>query len=223
MDAHAAIKGGDGWSVGDTGARTEEAVTVWERLMRQPPLDRPLLRVLVTHMHPDHIGMAGWLARRYDARLWVSTLEYLSCRALVSATGREARRDALQFYREADWADTAIESCRARFGSLGDHMCALPARHGRIKDGQCIRIGAHVREVVIGTGHSLAPDRRARPSTKVEHGCRRFQACSLASTRCRCLRREPRVSGLPAQFTLLPHRRARMGRWSLFAAGPQLG
>ncbi len=83
----------------DTGVRTEETAAAWERLMAAAPLNGPLKRIVVTHMHPDHIGMAGWLARKHGARLWISRLEYLACRVLVSDTGREAPVDALCFYR----------------------------------------------------------------------------------------------------------------------------
>jgi glyoxylase-like metal-dependent hydrolase (beta-lactamase superfamily II) len=149
-----AIDDGEGWTLVDTGVRTEETVFAWERLIAHAPFDRPLRRVLVTHMHPDHIGMAGWLTRRFGVKLWMSSLEYLSCRALVSDTGREAPADALQFYREAGWNDAALESYRARFGSFGNHIYALPDSYRRMKDGQSIRIGAHTWEVVAGNGHS---------------------------------------------------------------------
>lgn len=57
----------------------------------------PIQRVIVTHMHPDHIGMAGWLTRKFDCRLWMSRLEYLTCRALAADTGREAPEDGIRF------------------------------------------------------------------------------------------------------------------------------
>jgi glyoxylase-like metal-dependent hydrolase (beta-lactamase superfamily II) len=149
-----AIEDGDGWTLVDTGIRTEETVAVWERLIAAAPFDRPLARVIVTHMHPDHIGMAGWLCRRHGARLWISSLEYLSCRALVSDSNREAPQDAVAFYREAGWDVAALDAYRARFGNFGKHIYALPDSYRRIGDAQSIRIGRHAWEVVTGHGHS---------------------------------------------------------------------
>lgn len=149
-----AIADGDGWTLVDTGSRTEENVAVWQDLMSRPPLDRPLKRVMVTHMHPDHIGMAGWLTRRYGLRLWISRLEYLSCRALTADTLREAPADALAFYREAGWSAAAVEGYRARFGNFGRHIHPLPDSYTRLQDGDVIRIGEHDWEVVSGNGHS---------------------------------------------------------------------
>jgi glyoxylase-like metal-dependent hydrolase (beta-lactamase superfamily II) len=148
-----ALDDGNGWALVDTGTRTEQTVAIWEQFMDTTPR-RALTRIFVTHMHPDHIGMAGWLTRRHDVALWISPLEYLSCRTLVSDTCREAPADALRFYREAGWDAAAIEAYRARFGNFGKHIHALPDSYRRLTDGQMIRIGRHDWEVVGGSGHS---------------------------------------------------------------------
>lgn len=149
-----AIDDGDGWALVDTGIRTDETITHWRSLFASAPDPRPLSRVFVTHMHPDHIGMAGWLTRKFDCRLWMTRLEYLSCRVLVSDTGREAPDEAIAFYRRAGWSATALESYRARFGNFGNHIYALPDSYQRIQDGQQIRIGKHMWRVIVGNGHS---------------------------------------------------------------------
>ena len=80
----------DGWAVVDTGMRTDETLAAWRELFASTTEQRPLTRVLATHMHPDHIGMAGWLTRKFKCRLWMTQLEYLTCRVLTADTGREA-------------------------------------------------------------------------------------------------------------------------------------
>ena len=105
-------------------------------------------------MHPDHVGMAGWLTRRFDARLWMTRLEYLTCRSLVADTGREAPTDAIRFYRRAGWGDEAIEHYRVRFGSFGRVVHTLPDSFRRMHDGERFRIGAHEWRVIVGNGHS---------------------------------------------------------------------
>jgi glyoxylase-like metal-dependent hydrolase (beta-lactamase superfamily II) len=149
-----ALDDGDGWTLVDTGIRSEDTAAVWEQLTAEPPLQGPLKRIVVTHMHPDHIGMAGWLARKYDAPLWISRLEYMACRVLVSDTNRDAPPDALRFFREAGWGPHALDTYRARFGNFGKNIYALPDSYHRIRDRDVIRIGAHDWEVVAGNGHS---------------------------------------------------------------------
>jgi glyoxylase-like metal-dependent hydrolase (beta-lactamase superfamily II) len=149
-----ALEDGPGWTLVDTGMQTEEIATAWQSVMSGPMGDRPVRRVLCTHMHPDHIGMAGWLTRRFDCQLWISRLEYLTCRTLVADTGREAPADAIRFYRAAGWDGEALERYKTRFGGFGKMVYALPDSYRRIADGDELLIGGRLWRVIVGRGHS---------------------------------------------------------------------
>jgi glyoxylase-like metal-dependent hydrolase (beta-lactamase superfamily II) len=149
-----AIEDGEGWAIVDTGTQTPNTVAAWRTLIAGPLGGRPITRVVVTHMHPDHIGMAGWLTRKFDCRLWMTRLEYLTCRVLAADTGHEAPADGIAFYRRAGWDDDSIEHYRARFGGFGKFIYRLPDSYRRIRDGEVLRIGSHDWTVVIGSGHS---------------------------------------------------------------------
>ncbi|HOA92899.1 MAG TPA: MBL fold metallo-hydrolase [Quisquiliibacterium sp.] len=149
-----AIADGDRWAIVDTGIQTPETAAAWREVLAGPLGGRGLSRVMVTHMHPDHVGMAGWLTRKHQCALWMTRLEYLTCRVLVADTGREAPEDGVQFYRRAGWDDAAIEFYRTRFGGFGKRTYRLPDSFRRLRDGETIRIGAHDWTVVVGNGHS---------------------------------------------------------------------
>ncbi|MDD0815786.1 MBL fold metallo-hydrolase [Curvibacter sp. HBC28] len=149
-----ALDDGTGWALVDTGTRTDDNAQVWRELFANAPDQRGLTRILVTHMHPDHIGMAGWLTRKFNVRMWMTRLEYMSCRVMVSDTGREAPPEAIDFYRHAGWGESAIESYRLRFGNFGKHIHALPESFRRIRDQEVLNIGGREWRVVVGTGHS---------------------------------------------------------------------
>ncbi len=149
-----ALEDGERWAVVDTGVRSDETAAVWEKLFSGVLGGRPVRRVFVTHMHPDHVGMAGWFARRPGTEIWMTRLEYLTCRTTVADTGREAPAAALEFYRNAAWSDTAIERYRARFGAFGTLIHALPDSYRRLSDGQELSIGGRTWRVVVGSGHS---------------------------------------------------------------------
>jgi len=185
-----ALEDGDGWTLVDTGVRTEETALAWQHLLAAAPFDRPLQRIIVTHMHPDHIGMAGWLSRKSGARLWISRLEYLACRVLVSDTSRDAPPDAVRFFREAAWSADAVDEYRARFGNFGKNIHALPDSFRRIVDREIIRIGAHDWEVVAGKGHSP------------EHSCLYSRALKLLISGDQVL---PRISSNVSVFPDEPH------------------
>jgi glyoxylase-like metal-dependent hydrolase (beta-lactamase superfamily II) len=147
---------GPGWALVDTGAQTPQALAAWRALLGAGGAlhGARLTRVLATHMHPDHIGMAGWLTRRFDCRLWISRLEYLTCRSLMADTGREAPADAIRFYRQAGWTEEALETYRIRFGGFGKYVHALPDSFRRLAHGDRLPIGGHDWQVVVGHGHS---------------------------------------------------------------------
>lgn len=148
------IADGDGWTLVDTGMHTPPTAATWEAILAGPLAARPVERVICTHMHPDHVGMAGWLTRRFDCPFWMTRLEYLTCRMLVADTGREAPLDALRFYHAAGWSAADLEHYKARFGAFGKMVHALPDSYHRVVDGDEFPIGANRWRAVIGRGHS---------------------------------------------------------------------
>ena len=149
-----ALEDGNGWAIVDTGVRDQETTDAWRKIFANGFGGRPVTRVFVTHMHPDHVGMAGWLVRRFSCRLWMTRGEYLTCRVLVADTGREAPTEGVSFYRRAGWTDDQLETYRTRFGSFGKSVYALPDNFRRLHDGEVLTIGERQWEVVIGNGHS---------------------------------------------------------------------
>jgi glyoxylase-like metal-dependent hydrolase (beta-lactamase superfamily II) len=151
---------GTGWAVIDTGTKTPEALAAWRQLtapegpLAATPQGARITRVFCTHMHPDHVGMAGWLTRKFQCRLWMTRLEYLTCRTLVADTGREAPQDAIDFYRQMGWNEEALDIYRTRFGGYSKYMHTLPDSFRRLSDGETVRIGAHSWRVIVGRGHS---------------------------------------------------------------------
>ena len=149
-----AIADRGGWAIVDTGLKSPATIDAWQQAFLQALDAAPVTRVLVTHMHPDHCGMAGWIAERFKARLWMSRLEYLSCRLMAADTGRSAPADGIAFYRAAGWNEEALERYKAKFGSFGEMIYPLPASYHRLSDGDSLRLGAHEWRVVVGSGHS---------------------------------------------------------------------
>ncbi len=149
-----ALADGDSWTIVDTGMQTTGTVAAWHGAFSGALGGRPVGRVICTHMHPDHVGMAGWLTRRFDCSLYMTRLEYVSCRMLVADTGREAPEDAVRFYRAAGWDQEAIEDYKARFGEFGKRVYALPDSFRRVTDGDELHIGGRLWRAVVGCGHS---------------------------------------------------------------------
>jgi glyoxylase-like metal-dependent hydrolase (beta-lactamase superfamily II) len=148
------LEDGDGWTVVDTGIRDEPTAEAWKQLFAGPMGGRPIKRVIVTHLHPDHVGMAGWLCRRFGVQLWMTRTDYLMCRTLTADTGQEAPEEGIRFYRAAGFPDDQLEVYRTRFGGFGKGVYRLPSGFRRMQEGDRIRIGERDWEIVVGRGHA---------------------------------------------------------------------
>lgn len=151
-----AVRDDHGWAIFDTGMHTQATVQAWHALIGA---DSPLgeagpSRVLATHMHPDHIGMSGWLADEHGCELWMTLGEYMTCRMLVAEEGHPAPDGHVEFYRRAGWSAEALDDFRQRYGGYGKMITRLPQSYRRLRDGQVLRIGQHQWQVIVGSGHS---------------------------------------------------------------------
>ena len=71
------LNGRQGWTIVDCGIARDEVKALWERVFEQELDGLPVLRVLVTHMHPDHVGLAHWLCERWNAELWMTMTDFM--------------------------------------------------------------------------------------------------------------------------------------------------
>ncbi len=107
---------GAGSTVVDCGYATPETKALWERIFAEQLDGRPVTRVLVTHFHPDHIGLAGWLGERWDAPLWTTEKEWLHARMLCHDGLDDFTRSVQAFARRAglDEATSDVFAVRHR-------------------------------------------------------------------------------------------------------------
>ncbi len=149
-----AVRDGEGWALVDTGLNLPASRAAWDALLAGPLEGRPVTRVICTHMHPDHIGLAGWLCERFAAPLLMTRLEYVTARMLLADTGQPAPEAGATFYRAAGWDEDQIERYRREFGQFGRAVAAMPAGYVRLREGDRLSIGGEDWRVVVGEGHS---------------------------------------------------------------------
>jgi glyoxylase-like metal-dependent hydrolase (beta-lactamase superfamily II) len=145
---------GESWSVVDTGVAVDECREIWKKIFAGTMQGRPISRVIATHLHPDHIGCAGWLTDWFDAPLWMSRDEYLLARILVADTGRATPEEGDRFYTAAGFASDQLEHYHRMFGMFGKYVAPLPESFHRLSDADIVNIGAYEWQVIVGKGHS---------------------------------------------------------------------
>ena len=147
------LEDGDEWVIVDTGVASAEIKSNWRKCFHEDMKSKKVNKVIVTHLHPDHVGLAGWISRKFSAPLYMSRSEYLMCRVLVGDTGREAPEEGMDLYRGAGFTKVQLDSYAERFGGFGRAVSKLPDNYRRLRDKEIIKIGKYTWEVVVGSGH----------------------------------------------------------------------
>ena len=143
-----------GWVIVDTGISSDTSKTIWNGVFDDTMRGLPVTRVITTHLHPDHMGCAGWLSRRFGVDLWMTREEYMLGRRLVADTGKPAPEEAIRFYAAAGFSDEALQEYRERFGFFGRLVSRLPESYVRIQENDRLALGGRSWRVLIGRGHS---------------------------------------------------------------------
>ena len=143
-----------GWVIVDTGVDISASRDVWRTTFAGAMGGDPATHVIATHLHPDHVGCAGWLVREFNVDLWMTREEYMMCRVLTSDTGHEAPEEGIGFYRSAGFSEDEIALYRENFGMFGRVVGKLPQAYKRMQDGEHWTFGGQEWEVIVGRGHS---------------------------------------------------------------------
>ncbi|MGC7403085.1 MBL fold metallo-hydrolase [Pandoraea pneumonica] len=148
------IEDGEGWTLVDTGMATPETREVWQRLMTDGMLKRPITRIIVTHCHPDHLGQAAWLAQTFDVPVDITQGELEEAQRPHAMSEADADRVAQAFYRTNGATGQLHAHLVERCASFRAHRCALPERTRELRHGQTMQIGENTWDVLVGRGHS---------------------------------------------------------------------
>ncbi len=148
------LEDGDGWTIVDCGFATDEARGCWEKIFAAHLNGKPVTRVMVTHFHPDHIGLANWLCQKFGVVPWLTKAEFLQSHLVLNRMGG-IEPEYVRVLMERHGLDhERMKWIEAREHLYPIGVPSLPHAHHRMREGDVIRIGANDWRVVIGHGHS---------------------------------------------------------------------
>jgi len=149
-----ALADGDGWTVVDTGVGNDDTLAHWDALLAGPLGGKPITRLICTHFHPDHMGLAGPLTERFGIRLTATIGEWSYGRMLMLEGGPQYVDNQVDYYRRCGYAESMLDGIRARSGSYAERIKPLPPAVSVIREGDVLKIGDHDWRVFIGRGHA---------------------------------------------------------------------
>ena len=149
-----ALDDGDGWTVIDTGFASKRSRAIWQVLLGGPMAGKPVTRVVITHHHPDHVGLAGWFADQ-GAELVMPRTPYLMARMLTLDEQPAYPARTLDFYRRAGMdQDILAQRLAERPFNFADCVAPLPLGFTRLQEGGTIKMGGRDWDIHMGNGHA---------------------------------------------------------------------
>lgn len=149
-----ALEDEGGTALVDTGLDIPVSREAWEALFAGPLAGRTISRIICTHFHPDHIGLAGWLTERFGIALWMTRDEWLFARMLTADIRDAPPREAIAYWRAAGWSEERIADEKKKgWGRFSSVVSPVPVSFVRMQDGDSLKIGKRAWRVVVGNGH----------------------------------------------------------------------
>lgn len=151
-----ALRDADGWTVIDTGLNTSKTRALWEAIIAGPLASAPVRRLIVTHHHPDHVGLAGWFQAQ-GVELLMTRTAWLFARMLTLDEQAVATREQVQFWIDAGMDAETLATRRAeRPFNFADIVHPMPLGFTRLLEDGTIAMGGRIWDIRFGHGH--APD-----------------------------------------------------------------
>jgi len=146
----------DSWTIVDTGYDAQICKDVWDRVFKEFFAPEKVKQIIVTHFHPDHIGLAAWLAHKCDVPVLISKGEFNHYNEIIQRDKKQFSKLALKFAVEIGF-NTEIADTFATFFGRGEKPIESRVLEGMcrfISDGDEINIGGRVWQLIDGNGHS---------------------------------------------------------------------
>lgn len=143
-----------GWALFDTGIGDDTSRALWMTALSGPLGGKPITRLLVSHFHPDHVGLAGWFHDRFAPRFFMPQAEYLYSRMMSGSQDARSRAFQGTFYRQCGLDTERVDQLINRGLSYLTRTTGLPPSFERLIGGQTVRIGGRDWRVLTGGGHS---------------------------------------------------------------------
>ncbi|WP_025899400.1 MBL fold metallo-hydrolase [Sneathiella glossodoripedis] len=149
------IEDDDGWTMVDSGYNSEEIKTLWVQIFDKYLKGKPVTRLICTHFHPDHMGLAGWVCEYWSIQLTMTFGEWTFGRMLYLESGGEVPDHLIEFNKKVGFTENMLNMVRkGGFSFFKNAVHNLPPSFIRIEDGQEISISGNSWRVIVGKGHS---------------------------------------------------------------------
>ncbi|KMY52713.1 lactamase [Bacillus sp. FJAT-27231] len=142
----------NGWTVVDTGLNYSEAREAWTAAFAEIGVKPALIqKIYLTHFHPDHFGLAGWLQEQTEADVYISQKDFQMAHRVWSRESVQAEEIMEMCQRHGMPADLS-EQIKKQMNQLHRHVLPLPKL--TVLQEAKVTLGGYLWEVISTPGHS---------------------------------------------------------------------
>jgi glyoxylase-like metal-dependent hydrolase (beta-lactamase superfamily II) len=143
-----------GWAAVDTGIGDEATKAIWTALLSGPLAGRRLTRLIVTHHHPDHMGLAGWLADRFEAPIHMTEAEFLLAQHLHQNARFVDEKSFRDLYLRHGMGASSANVLISQGHQYKYIVTEMPWLYNPLAAGDRLSVGGRRFEILTGGGHS---------------------------------------------------------------------
>lgn len=144
----------DGYTLVDTGINSSHSREIWKELLESHFAEKKLKRIVITHFHPDHFGLARWLQKKTGAGVYCSAETVERVEFLLERAESEGVDGRLKFYRDHHIDGELIFEEFLKGNLYRDIISGKPDSISILKDGEKIIVGEYEWSVIMAYGHA---------------------------------------------------------------------
>ena len=137
----------------DTGIDSADSRRYWDTLLSRIEISPSNL--LITHYHPDHAGLGGWIARNSNREVYFSASEFRHARLVWQASDEVVASNARSWYTRNGLDAQRVDGLTRAGNTYRPLVAPLPESPKILHDGDRFKAGPDGDwRVISGCGHS---------------------------------------------------------------------
>ena len=148
------LEGDEGWTIIDSGMATKESKTIWNNIFTKSLKKKPVEEILITHMHLDHSGLAGWLANKWNIEPHFTEKEFLETVKINNGMNDDQQRIYLDYYKKCGYDEEAQLHFIERNKYRQSLVTNLESGFQELDDQQTVKLSNGLWQIIIAQGHS---------------------------------------------------------------------